>query len=186
MKERLESSSQYSWIVYAVAMLIVGGLAGYILANASGRPSAAVSPQAQASVPAAPIAPPASSMTTFADAVDAGNRFYDAQRYADAIPYYEKALTFNANDINVSTDLGTALWYVGRADAALAQYDHSLTLDRTHAQTLFNLGIVRAEGKHDYAAAIEAWESLLKANPSYPAADKVRSLIADARGKLRP
>ncbi|HZP49052.1 MAG TPA: tetratricopeptide repeat protein [Vicinamibacterales bacterium] len=187
MRERVESPSHYSWIVYAVAMLIIGGLAGYILANAASRPSTGATPQSSLPNPQAPapVVAPAASMTTFADAVDAGNRFYDAQRYEDAIPYYQKALSFNANDVNVSTDLGTALWYVGRADAALAQYDHSLSLDRTHAQTLFNVGVVRADGKHDYAGAIDAWESLLRANPAYPAADKVRSLIGDAQRKLR-
>jgi tetratricopeptide (TPR) repeat protein len=69
------------------------------------------------------------------------------------------------SDINVSTDLGTAIWYSGRADEALAQYDRSLIIDPTHAQTLFNVGIVRADGKHDYAGAIAAWEALLKTNP---------------------
>jgi len=184
MHERVESPSQYSWIVYAVAMLIVGGLAGYILANAGGRPS---QPQSATRNPQSPIpvAAPASSMQTFAEAVDAGNKLYDAQRYDDAIPYYERALTFDANAIEVSTDLGTALWYTGRADAALAQYDHSLALDRTHAQTLFNVGVVRADGKHDYAAAIDAWESLLRAHPDYASADKVRALMNDARSKRR-
>ena len=181
MRERVEAPSQYAWIVYAIAMLIVGGLAGYILAN-----TGAATVPAQAGGPAAPvpIVASASAMQTFAEAVEAGNRFYDVQRYEDAIPYYQRALTFDPNDVNVSTDLGTALWYVGRADAALAQYDRSLTIDRTHAQTLFNVGVVRADGKHDYDGAIAAWELLLKSNPSYPASDKVRTLIADAKKKL--
>lgn len=184
MRERVEGPSQYAWIVYAIAVLIVGGLAGYILANtANAKPAPSASTNATAAAPV-PIAAPASAMQTFGEAVDAGNRFYDAQRYEDAIPYYQRALTFNPNDVNVSTDLGTALWYVGRADAALAQYDHSLALDRTHAQTLFNVGVVRADGKHDYAGAVAAWEQLLNANPAYPGADKVRSLIADAKRKL--
>ena len=181
MRERVEHQSQYAWILYAVAMLIVGGLAGYIVANVKTSPATA----AAAPAAALPVAAPASSIQTFAEAVEAANRFYDAQRFGDAIPYYERAMTFNGNDINVSTDLGTALWYAGRADAALAQYEHSLSLDRTHAQTLFNLGIVRADGKHDYAGAVDAWETLLKAHPEYASADKVRTLIADARSKLR-
>jgi tetratricopeptide (TPR) repeat protein len=184
MHERVESPSQYSWIVYAVAMLIVGGLAGYILANIGSRQS---QPQLQSAIPnpqsAIPIVAPASSMQTFVEAVDAGNKLYDAKRYDDAIAYYQKALTFNANAIDVSTDLGTALWYTGRADAALAQYDQSLALDRTHAQTLFNVGIVRADGKHDYAGAIDAWESLLRAHPDYTSADNVRALITAAQAK---
>ncbi len=184
MRERVESPSRYSWIVYAVALLIVGGLGGYILANAGGpRAAPAIAAAPTGAVP--PVAP-AASMPTFAEAVDAGNRLYDAQRYDAAVPYYQKALSFNPNDVSVSTDLGTALWYLGRADAALAQYDHSLSLDRTHAQTLFNVGVVRAEGKHDYTGAVEAWQALLAANPSYPGLEKVRALIADAQAKVKP
>jgi tetratricopeptide (TPR) repeat protein len=167
MRERVEAPNQYAWIVYAIAMIIVGGLVGYILAT---------------NRTATTIAVPAAA-GSFNEAVETGNRLYDAHQYAEAIPYYQQALTFNPSDVGVSTDLGTALWYVGRADAALAQYDRSLAIDRNHAQTLFNLGIVRADGKHDYAGAIAAWETLLKTNPDYPAVDKVRSLIADARAK---
>jgi len=89
----------------------------------------------------------------------------------------------NPTDINVSTDLGTALWYSGRADEALAQYERSLAINATHAQTLFNVGIVRADGKRDYAGAVSAWETLLKTNPDYPAIARVRTLIADAQQK---
>jgi tetratricopeptide (TPR) repeat protein len=180
MRERVEPPNQYAWIVYAVAMIGIGALVGYILALSNRSTTAAAATPVAAAVP---VAPPASAIQTYGEAVDAGNRFYDAQRYEDAIPYYQRALTFNQSDINVSTDLGTALWYTGRIDAALAQYDRSLAIDRHHAQTLFNLGVVRADGKHDYAGAVEAWETLLKTTPNYPAAERVRSLIEDARKK---
>jgi tetratricopeptide (TPR) repeat protein len=116
-------------------------------------------------------------------AVQAGNMLYDAQRYVEAIPFYQQAFALLPNDINVSTDLGTALWYAGRADEALAQYEKSLAINATHAQTLFNAGIVRADGKGDYAGAVAAWDRLLKTNPSYPDVIKVRSLMADAQAK---
>jgi len=116
-------------------------------------------------------------------AVNAGNLLYDAQRYQEAIGFYEQALALKPSDINVSTDLGTALWYAGRADDALAQYDRSLALNATHAQTLFNIGIVRADGKHDYAGAVAAWDKLLTTNPDYPAGARVQTLMADARSK---
>jgi tetratricopeptide (TPR) repeat protein len=117
-------------------------------------------------------------------AVRAGNLLYDAQRYVEAIPFYQQALAHNPSDLNVSTDLGTALWYSGRADEALAQYERSLKLDPKHAQTLFNVGIVRADGKRDYAGAVAAWELLLQSNPTYPAASRVREMIADGRQKI--
>jgi tetratricopeptide (TPR) repeat protein len=116
-------------------------------------------------------------------AVNAGNLLYDGHRYLEAIPFYEQAFALNSSDINVSTDLGTALWYAGRADEALAQYERSLKIDPVHAQTLFNVGIVRADGKHDYAGAAGAWEKLLATSPAYPNAANVRELLADARTK---
>jgi tetratricopeptide (TPR) repeat protein len=119
-------------------------------------------------------------------AVKAGNLLYDAKRYAEAIPFYQQAFSIEPADINVSTDLGTALWYAGRADEALAQYQKSLAINATHGQTLFNVGIVRADGKSDYAGAISAWDMLLKTNPQYPDVPRVQTLIADARQKAGP
>src|SRR6185312_10030635 len=118
-------------------------------------------------------------------ALKAGNLLYDAQRYVEAIPFYQQAFALLPGDINVSTDLGTALWYSGRADEALAQYEKSLAINAAHAQTLFNVGVVRADGKQDYAGAISAWDALLQSNPGYPEAPRVRSLIGDARAKTK-
>jgi len=80
----------------------------------------------------------------------------------------QQAFAANRQDVSLSTDLGTALWYAGRPAEALAQYDRSLAINATHAHTLFNIGIVRADGTHDHAGAITAWETLLKTNPGYP------------------
>jgi tetratricopeptide (TPR) repeat protein len=115
-------------------------------------------------------------------AVTLANRLYDANRFAEAIPYYRKAFELDPRNVNVSTDLGTALYYVGRADEALAQFEASLGIDPAHAQTLFNIGIVRRDGKKDTAGAVAAWEQLLEAQPNYPEAARVRALINDTRG----
>ncbi len=114
-------------------------------------------------------------------ATELANKLYDAGRYAEAIPYYQQAFALDAKNVNVSTDLGTALFYAGRADEALAQFDKSLAIDPSHAQTLFNLGIVRRDGKKDSKGAVEAWERLLNVAPDYPQADRVRTLIAQAK-----
>ena len=194
MREYDESPTQYAWIVYAVAMVLVGGLAGYIIAVENGRSApvaaTAAAPQPSAQVPVVDESELRAYREILARdpknavaAVKAGNLLYDAQRYVEAIGFYQQAFALNPADINVSTDLGTALWYAGRADEALAQYDRSLAINPTHAQTLFNVGIVRADGKRDYAGAASAWDTLLKTNPDYPAVARVRSLIADARQK---
>jgi tetratricopeptide (TPR) repeat protein len=197
MLEREEPPSQYAWIVYAIALMLFGGLTGYIIAVSGAR--AAGEPAATATT--VPIAAPSSPVIEDAQlrayrdilardpknlqaAVGAGNLLYDAQRYHEAIGFYSQAHALNPSDVNVSTDLGTALWYSGRVDEALAQYARSLAINPTHSQTLFNLGIVRADGKHDHGGAIAAWQKLLETAPDYPAAERVRSRIADARTKL--
>jgi Flp pilus assembly protein TadD len=194
-----ESPDKYAWIVYAIAFLLVGGLMGYLLAvgGASSRPAASA-PVAQVAAPvtAAPIVDDgelrayreilARDPKNFQAAVKAGNLLYDAQRYHEAIGFYQQAFAINSSDINVSTDLGTALWYAGRPDDALRQYDQSLRIDSKHAQTLFNIGIVRADGKGDYAGALLAWETLLTTSANYPDIARVQGLIDDARRHLAP
>ncbi len=113
--------------------------------------------------------------------MELGNRLYDARRYAEAIPYYQQAFTLDPKNVSVSTDLATALYYAGRADEALAQFEKSLALDPRHAQTLFNLGIVRRDAKNDPKGAIAAWERLLTDAPDYPDAPKVRTMLAELK-----
>jgi tetratricopeptide (TPR) repeat protein len=196
MREYEEDEQKYSWIVYAVCTLLVGGLAGYIIAIAATRPGAA---PVQATATTAPLAAAAplvdeGELKAFRDilardprnlqaAVSAGNLLYDAHRYVEAIPFYQQAFALNGSDVNVSTDLGTALWYAGRPEDALAQYARSLSISPTHAQTLYNVGIVRADGVHDYPGAVAAWEKLLESSPAYPNAAAVRELLAEARLK---
>ena len=194
---------RYAWIPWTIAIGLTAGLGGYVIAIESGRSRQPVVYTTPASAPAGPIAGTASTVESNVErqvdayrdvlardprnvqaAVNAGNLLYDAQRYADAIPFYQQAFALNATDINVSTDLGTALWYAGRPDESLAQYQKSLAINATHAQTLFNVGIVKADGKKDYAGAIAAWQELLRSNPTYPDVMKVRSLLSDAQGKL--
>lgn len=111
------------------------------------------------------------------------NKLYDAGRYTEAIPYYQQALVGDPKNVNVSTDLATAFYYAGRPDEALAQFDRSLRIDPKHGQTLFNVGIVKRDGKQDPQGAIAAWERLLTSVPDYPDASKVRTMISELRTK---
>ena len=195
MYEQEEPASKYAWIVYAIATIMAGGLMGYALASVRARPVATLPVANVGGTAPAPLIDEgqlrayreilARDPGNVQAAVAAGNLLYDAHRYHEAIGFYQQAFAGNPSDVNVSTDLGTAFWYAGRPDEALAQYEKSLALNATHAQTLFNMGIVRSDGKNDTAGAIEAWERLLAANPSYPDAPRVRSLIVDARLKTQ-
>ena len=113
--------------------------------------------------------------------VKLGNAFYDGQQYPSAIQYYERALVIHPENPDVRTDMGTAYWYTGNADKAIAAMQTSLKYRPGHPQTLFNLGWVRWQGKTDPAGAISAWEQLLKANPDYPQRQQVEQYIRKAK-----
>ena len=183
-----------------LASALFGVILGYILAG--GLQPGVASSYAAAATPASTTAPAipilneaelqgyrnilATDPKNAAAAAMLGNKLYDAGRYAEAVPYYQQSFAADPKNINVSTDLGTALWYAGRPDEALAQFTKSLALDPGHAQTLFNQGIVRLEGKQDALGAIESWETLLAKNPTYADAEKARRMLADARQKAVP
>jgi len=105
--------------------------------------------------------------------VQLGNMYFDAERYQDAVNWYQQALAIDPKDINASTDLGIAYYYMNEPDRALAQFDTSLRIDPKHAKTLLNVGIVRAFAKQDLRGAAEAWRKALDAAP--PGSDEAKA-----------
>ncbi len=193
-----QQTSGTVWAVIAMACLVLGIAVGYVMSGSrpSQQPIVVSTP---ATAPGGPTAgtPPAAlvderQVQTLRDivardpknaqaAVQLGNLLYDAGRYAEAVSPYQQAFALDPKSVSVSTDLGTALWYSGRADEALAQYEKSLAIDPTHAQTLFNRGIVFQDGKQNLPQAIQSWERLLAANPSYPDRARVEQMLEQAR-----
>jgi len=117
----------------------------------------------------------------FDSLVKLGNVYYDGKEFSNAIAYYERALAIHPENPDVRTDMGTAYWYSGNADKAIAAMQTSLKYRPGHPQTLFNLGWVKWQGKADPKGAVEAWETLLKANPDYPQKAQVEQYIAKAK-----
>jgi tetratricopeptide (TPR) repeat protein len=97
--------------------------------------------------------------------VELGNLYFDAERFDQAIPWYEAAVKIAPDDVNASTDLAVAYHYVNQADRALAQLEKSLAIDPRHVKTLFNQGIVRAFGKNDFAGAAQSWQRVVELAP---------------------
>ena len=188
----------------ALTCLVVGILIGYLF-HGSSAPVVTTAGQGTpaASAPGAPapggdpthsaeaLQPLAAPLLTALKAepknvkvlVQLGNLYYDNHVYPEAIQYYTKALELEPNDVNVRTDLGTSYWYSGFPDKAVAEYEQSLKVQPTHAQTMFNMGIVRMEGLKDAKGAIASWEKLLATNPGYPEKERVLALIAQAKQK---
>ena len=112
-----------------------------------------------------------------------GNIYYDAQQYPIAIDYYTRALKSHPSDASVRTDMATAYWYIGNADQAIEEFKKALTYAPTNPNTLFNLGLVKWQAKHDGAGAIADWQKLLAANPNYEQKQKVLQMLSEVEGK---
>jgi cytochrome c-type biogenesis protein CcmH/NrfG len=110
-----------------------------------------------------------------------GNIYYDVQQYPSAIDFYQRALKSQPANAGVRTDMATAYWYMGNADGAIAEFNKALTYQPNNANTLFNLGIVKWQGKMDIKGAVASWQKLLETNPNYENKDKVQQLIAEAQ-----
>jgi cytochrome c-type biogenesis protein CcmH/NrfG len=191
-------------IVFGIAGALFGLIVGWVLgsqqAAAGVRVAAPVAQAAPAQPGAAP--PPAAAPVDPArikaleeaaaqnpkdlqTRVQLGNLFFDAEKYSEAITWYEQALALGPTDPNVSTDLGVAYYYTNQPDKALAQFDRSLAIDSKHIKTLLNVGIVRAFGKQDLAGAGKAWQQVVDLAPDSPegqAAKKGLEGIKSAQG----
>ena len=69
----------------------------------------------------------------------------------------------------------------GDVDGALAQLNRALSYDPKDANALFDLGMVRLQGKQDGPGAVAAWQRLLKTNPQMSSERRaqVQKLMAD-------
>ena len=110
-----------------------------------------------------------------------GNIYYDAQQFNDAIVFYSRSLQSAPKNADVRTDLATALWYMGDADHALAEFDQVLKQEPKKSNALFNRGVVKWQAKMDVKGAVSDWETLLKVDPNYPQRPKVEELIAQVK-----
>ena len=116
------------------------------------------------------------------------NIYYDTQQYPTAIDYYRRSLNVQPANSGVRTDFATAIWYTGDADTAIAEFNKALTYEPNKSNTLFNLGVVKWQGKMDVNGAVAAWQKLLDTNPNYENRPKVLELIAQAKkhSNLKP
>jgi cytochrome c-type biogenesis protein CcmH/NrfG len=191
----------------AVVCLLLGMAGGWLIRGSQGPAAAATVETAAASAPApsgmggaANVQPTPEQLKKMADTQAAplieklksdpnnpdllssiGNFYYDAQQFPAAVDYYGRALKAKPSDAAVRTDMATAYWYMGNADTAIAEFNRALTYEPNKPNTLFNLGLVKWQGKMDINGAVADWEKLLATNPNYEGKDKVEQMIAEAK-----
>jgi len=97
--------------------------------------------------------------------IDLGNLYFYAQRFEEAVPWYEAVLALEPEAVDVSTDLALAYYYLEDTVRALAQFDRSLEIDPAHPKTFLSIGMVRAFGNRDLDGAMAAWEEVVRVAP---------------------
>jgi len=107
-----------------------------------------------------------------------GMIYKSTHQFKEAADYYQKAVNANPKNVAARTDLASCLFYQGDADGAIQQLQQSLGYDPKDADALFNLGMIRLQGKNDPAGAVMAWQKLLKLNPTL--ADDKRAAVEKA------
>ena len=197
---------------YAMAVVcLVAGLAIGYLFRGSQSPVPAASPAAaaaQGGTPASPHAamggkmPSLEQMKQMADKkaaplieklksdptnkdllLEVAKIYTSTHQFKEAAGYYDKAVQLDPKDVALRTQLASTLYYDGDVDGAISQLQKSLTYDPKDANSLFNLGMIKWQGKQDGKGALAAWQQLLKSNPQLSADRKatVQKLMADVQ-----
>ena len=168
-------------LIFGVAGIFFGLLVGWIVGSQQAAQPRAAAPPAEQSAASGQQQPApaldesrAASLRATAERnpndaetrVQLGNLYFDAERFDEAVRWYEDALKVDPRNVNASTDLVISYYYMNQPDRALAQFDKSLAMDSKHAKTLLNIGIVRAFGKQDLEGAAQAWQRVVEVAPA--------------------
>jgi cytochrome c-type biogenesis protein CcmH/NrfG len=108
--------------------------------------------------------------------------YHTTHRFNEAAGYYKQAVDIEPRNVAFRSKLAASLYRGGDIDGSIEQLNKALTYDSKDANTLFNLGMIKLQGKGDSKGAVAAWRQLLKSNPDLAPERKaaVMKLMADA------
>ncbi len=107
--------------------------------------------------------------------------YHGSHQFKEAAAYYREAVQADPKNVSLRTRLASSMYRSGDVDGAMAQLKQALAVDPKDANALFNLGMIRLQGKNDGRGAVDAWQTLLKSNPQLSPERKaeVQKLMAD-------
>lgn len=114
--------------------------------------------------------------------VQMGAIYHSSHQFERAAEYYGRAVDADPKNVVARTKLAASLYRSGDVDGAIAQLEKAVSYGPKDANALFDLGMIKLEGKGDSKGALAAWRRLLKTNPQLPEDRKavVMKLIANA------
>ena len=110
-----------------------------------------------------------------------GAIYHTTHRFKEAAAYYSRALDSDPKNVAVRTKLASSMYRNGEVDGSIVQLNRALTYDPKDANALFDLGMIKLQGKGDAKGALASWQRLLKSNPQLSSDRKatVLKLMAD-------
>jgi cytochrome c-type biogenesis protein CcmH/NrfG len=108
--------------------------------------------------------------------------YHTTHRFKEASDYYNRAVTVDPKNVALRTKLASSLYRNGDVDGSIAQLNTALSYDPKDANALYDLGMIKLQGKGDSRGAVAAWQRLLKSNPDLSPERKavVTKVIASA------
>ncbi len=97
--------------------------------------------------------------------VQVGGIYHTTHRFKEAADYYSRALNMDPKNVAIRTKLASSLYRNGDIEGSIAQLNRALTYDPKDANALFDLGMIKLQGKGDPKGALAEWQRLLKMNP---------------------
>ncbi len=94
-----------------------------------------------------------------------GAIYHTTHQFKRAADSYQKAVQADPQNVALRTRWSASLYRSGDVDGALTQLNQALTLSPRDANALFDLGMIKLQGKGDGKGALVAWQQLLKSNP---------------------
>jgi cytochrome c-type biogenesis protein CcmH/NrfG len=115
-----------------------------------------------------------------------GAIYHTSHQFKEAAVYYGEAVQIDPKNVALRTKLASSLYRAGDVEGAITQLNRALSYQPNDANALFDLGMIRLQGKRDGKGALAAWQQLLKTNPQLSADRKatVEKLMADVMTTL--
>jgi tetratricopeptide (TPR) repeat protein len=109
------------------------------------------------------------------------NLYHDAEMYAQAVGFYEKAATLLPDDPNVLTDLGVCYRGAGDPQKALEAFTRAEKADPKHWQSLYNQVVVYGLDLKRPAEAAAALKRLEAVNPQAPGLAALKEAVEQGK-----
>jgi len=113
--------------------------------------------------------------------VQIGGIYEASHQFKEATDYFDRALKIDPKNVPVRTQMASCLYYSGDVDGAISQLYQTLKYNPNDVNSLFNLGVMKYQGKKDPSGAIAIWQQLLKNNPNLDRKPIVEKMIAEAK-----